>query len=250
MKILVTAGNTQVAIDQVRCITNIFTGRTGTQIALHGHERGHAVTLLTSRPELVTELRATAPLAAKCFTVQPYRTFEDLQAYMQEAVRHGRPDAVIHCAAVSDYRVAGVYAPAPETCFREEDGSWDRSGAGLPALRDVSAGKVRSDRPELWLRLVRTPKLVDLIRSAWAFRGILVKFKLEVGVSEEQLLETAERSRVHSAADVMVANTLEGSQAWAYLGPRAGKYECVSRQDLAPRLLDAVEHLCRERGHG
>ena len=32
MKILVTAGNTQVPIDRVRCITNIFSGRTGTRI--------------------------------------------------------------------------------------------------------------------------------------------------------------------------------------------------------------------------
>src|SRR5438034_5962598 len=46
MRILVTAGNTLVPIDRVRCITNIFTGRTGARIALHAQERGHDVTLL------------------------------------------------------------------------------------------------------------------------------------------------------------------------------------------------------------
>jgi len=250
MNILVTAGNTQVAIDRVRCITNIFSGRTGTRLALHCHEHGHAVTLLTSRPDVVTQMRATETLPAERLTVQPYRTFEDLQACLHEAVRAGRPDAVIHCAAVSDYGVAGVYAPAPETSFRLHDGTWDSAGSGPPALSDVSAGKVRSDRPELWLRLVRTPKLVDLIRREWGFRGILVKFKLEVGVGEEQLLETAERSRVSSAADLMVANTLEGSGAWAYVGPRAGRYERVSREDLPGRLLESVERLCQERSHG
>ena len=30
MNLLVTAGNTLVPVDRVRCITNIFTGRTGT----------------------------------------------------------------------------------------------------------------------------------------------------------------------------------------------------------------------------
>src|SRR5260370_4679187 len=57
MNLLVTAGNTKVLIDRVRCITNIFTGRTGAAIALHAHERGHDVTLLTSRPEAVAEMQ-------------------------------------------------------------------------------------------------------------------------------------------------------------------------------------------------
>jgi phosphopantothenate---cysteine ligase (CTP) len=47
MNLLVTAGNTQTPIDRVRCITNIFTGRTGAQVALEAHRRGHAVTHLT-----------------------------------------------------------------------------------------------------------------------------------------------------------------------------------------------------------
>ena len=41
MRILVTTGNTQMLIDKVRCITNIFTGRTGTKIAIEAKERRH-----------------------------------------------------------------------------------------------------------------------------------------------------------------------------------------------------------------
>src|SRR5438034_5300092 len=100
---------------------------------------------------------------------------------------------------------------------------------------DRAAGKVKSDEDELWLRLVRTPKLVDLILSAWGFRGVLVKFKLEVGKTEEQLLAIAEKSRTQSGADLMVANTLEGAQEWALLGPHETGYARVSRADLAPR---------------
>jgi phosphopantothenoylcysteine synthetase/decarboxylase len=40
MNCLVTAGNTQVLIDKVRCITNIFSGRTGAQIALELQKQG------------------------------------------------------------------------------------------------------------------------------------------------------------------------------------------------------------------
>jgi len=116
---------------------------------------------------------------------------------------------------------------------------------GGPALVDRSAGKVKSDEPELWLRLVRAPKLIDLVRTPWGFAGVLVKFKLEVGVGEEQLLDVAERSRRHSAADLMVANTLEGADAWAYLGPINGAYERVARPELPARLVEAVVN-CRE----
>ena len=47
MNILVTAGNTQTQIDRVRCITNIFSGRTGARVAAEADSRGHTVTLLT-----------------------------------------------------------------------------------------------------------------------------------------------------------------------------------------------------------
>lgn len=249
MNLLVTAGNTQVPIDRVRCITNVFTGRTGARIALHAHERGHAVTLLTSHPEVVAELHGGNMALAERWAVRPYRTFDDLQQLMEATIAPGGLDAVIHCAAVSDYRAAGIFAPAPNTHFDADTGRWESDDRSPPRLADRAAGKVKSDEPELWLRLVRAPKLIDSIRGDWRFRGTLVKFKLEVGVGEEQLLEIAERSRRHSDADLMVANTLEGANAWAFLGPLDGRYRLVTRQELPGRLLDAVDDLRQEAGH-
>jgi phosphopantothenoylcysteine synthetase/decarboxylase len=249
MNFLVTAGNTQVPIDKVRCLTNIFTGRTGTRIALHAQQRGHGVTLLTSHPAVVGELGGPASVAER-WRVQPYRTFDDLQEILEAALREGGLDAVIHSAAVSDYRAAGIYRPADHTRFDVEEARWESSDDRPPTLVDQAAGKVKSDQPELWLRLVRAPKLIDRFRTDWGFRGLLVKFKLEVGVGEERLLEIAERSRQHSAADLMVANTLEGARSWAYLGPIQGVYQRIDRGDLEARLLDALERLGGERGHG
>jgi phosphopantothenoylcysteine synthetase/decarboxylase len=249
MNILVTAGNTLVPIDRVRCITNIFTGRTGARIALFGHERGHTVTLLTSHPDVVKTMQSGEPPPAERWQVSVYRTFDDLQERMAAIIQGGGLDAVIHSAAVSDYRAAGIYAPAPDTRFREDGSRWESAG-DAPSLVDMNAGKVKSDEPELWLRLVRTPKLVDRVRSDWGFRGVLVKFKLEVGVSEEQLLEIAERSRRHSAADLMVANTLEGASYWAQVGLVDGQYQRVSRLGMLSCLYDAIERLHGERGNG
>jgi phosphopantothenoylcysteine synthetase/decarboxylase len=246
MNILVTAGNTQVLIDKVRCLTNIFTGRTGTRIALDAHARGHSVTLLTSHPEVVEQLHGR-PAPADRLTVRPYRTFDDLLALMKEAFASGpRLDAAVHSAAVSDFVAGGAFTPAAGTRFDAQAHTWHAEGT--PALQLRRDGKIKSDEPELWLRLTRAPKLIDMVRSDWGFRGVLVKFKLEVGVTEERLLEIAERSRRHSDADLMAANTLEGAAEWAYLGPLAGRYERLPRADLSGRLLAEVERLHAAKG--
>jgi phosphopantothenoylcysteine synthetase/decarboxylase len=246
MNLLVTAGNTQAAIDRVPCITNIFTGRTGAAIALEAFRRGHSVTLLTSHPEAVAAIAGNnLPIDSLRWTCAVYRTFDDLHEAMTSRIPGGKLDAVVHSAAVSDYRAAGIFSPGPGTRLGP-DNLWH----GVPpSLVDRAADKVKSDAPELWLRLLRTPKLIDRIRTDWAFRGVLVKFKLEVGVSDGELVGIAERSRLQSGADWMVANTLEGAADWAYLGSPAG-YERVARSQVASRLIDAVEKQHREQGHG
>jgi phosphopantothenoylcysteine synthetase/decarboxylase len=247
MEILVTAGNTQVAIDRVRCLTNIFTGRTGAQIALEARRRGHAVRLLTSHPEVVQQFSEPDQPFADGWTVERYISFQDLEAFLAFHLNRQPPDVVIHSAAVSDYLAGGIFAPATATTFALDCLVWE---GAPPTLVDMAAGKVKSDAPELWLRLVRAPKLIDRMRTDWGFRGGLVKFKLEVGVSEEELLQIAERSRRHSDADLMVANTLEGAREWAYLGPLQDGYQRLARDELPARLLDAVERLPAERQHG
>jgi hypothetical protein len=105
----------------------------------------------------------------------------------------------------------------------------------------VDAPKVKSDFEEIVVRGVRTGKLIDLFRSAWGFRGVLIKFKLEVGISEERLVEVAGKSRVASGADLMVGNTLamargEGVEAGAYLIDDSGAVR-VGRGEMAGRIV-------------
>ena len=239
MNILVTAGNTQSPIDRVRVLTNVFTGRTGAAIALAACARGHRVTLATSHPETVADPLAPVAWRELGKTIE-YRTFDDLQTVMAELIPKGRFDAVIHAAAVSDYLAAGVFAPAPGTRFDDGPNTWDGAD-GPPRMLDRAAAKIKSAEPELWLRLTRAPKLVDRIRGDWGFRGTLVKFKLEVGVTDLELLEIAEKSRRQSQADWMVANTLEGAADWAFLGPFSNGYHKISRPELPQQLLAALE---------
>jgi phosphopantothenoylcysteine synthetase/decarboxylase len=240
MNFFVTAGNTQSMIDRVRCVTNIFSGRTGAALARTAWGRGHTVTLATSHPDVLSEFGINPHGPGERLTVLPYHTFDDLATIMQNQFRTGRFDVVCHSAAVSDYLPAGTFTPDPGTFFNARTNQWEAQ-YGPARLTEQKAGKIKSSEPELWLRLVRAPKLVDRIRQPWGFGGILVKFKLEVGISEEKLVEIAEESRRQSAADFMVANTLDGAQHWAYIGPIAERYERVPRRELPDRLVLALE---------
>lgn len=247
MNFFVTAGNTQSLIDRVRCVTNIFSGRTGAGVARTAWGRGHTVTLATSHPEVLTEFGVNPAAPGERFTVLPYRTFDDLAALMQTHLRGGAFDVVCHSAAVSDYLPAGTFTPDPGTFFNARTGQWEGHHGAPAALTEQKAGKIKSTEPELWLRLVRAPKLVDRVRQPWGFAGVLVKFKLEVGLSEPELLAVAEASRQQSAADLMVANTLDGAPHWALVGPVNGRYERVTRRELPDRLLLAIEDRVQER---
>jgi phosphopantothenoylcysteine synthetase/decarboxylase len=282
MKILITAGNTQTPIDDVRVITNVFSGRTGSLIALAAHQRGHSVCLLTSNPELVAQHKPSSDQALGEWDVQSYRTFDDLQLLMERQIRSNSFDAVIHSAAVSDFELAGIFAPSETTRFDPEHATWemdaiDDESRSSPLMTDVTSGKIKSGHRELWLRLVPTPKLVDLVRKTWGFKGLLVKFKLEVGPTDTELLRIAEASRVHSQADLMVANTRSGMHTYAFLGPIQkempisavartsqsvvrpsslpvpisvaeesdlnDKYQRITREELAACLLDQLEQM-------
>lgn len=97
LKVLVTAGPTQEAIDPVRYITNHSTGTMGYQLARNCMLRGAEVTLVTGR---------TALTPTPFVKVVPVVSAQE----MYEAVtsRAAEQDIIIKAAAVADYRPATV----------------------------------------------------------------------------------------------------------------------------------------------
>jgi phosphopantothenate-cysteine ligase/phosphopantothenoylcysteine decarboxylase/phosphopantothenate--cysteine ligase len=226
MKILVTGGNTYVPIDKVRGITNIFKGRTACDIATEAMVRlNHQITLLGNAG---MEDKLGFNRYADGFTFVPYTTYDELYEAMQENINYGDYDAVIHSAAVSDYRVNRVLEPA----------MLDLSPSSVPM-----GGKISSSYDRLFLELMPTEKIVDKIRSDWEFDGTLVKFKLQVDTSDEDLLGIAERSRRASHADIMVANCLEWAKERAFILTAGQDPEPVERKDLASSLITLIERM-------
>ena len=216
MRVLVTAGSTNIPIDQVRVISNIFSGRTGTDIADYFACRGAEITILTSN-------RAIAAHCHETVNIIPYKTFDELETAMTDVFANNKFDVVIHSAAISDYRVAGVMV--------QQDGS----------LIDLDrSNKISSSHEEMFLRLTQTPKLVDNIRDPWGFKGLLVKFKLQVGMTDEELIDIATKSMHQSNADMIVANCLEWAKERAYIINKKDDIISTTRKSLAHELYTAV----------
>ena len=97
MKVLVTAGPTQEAIDPVRYITNHSSGKMGYSIAKMCMLRGADVTLVTGKTAL------TPPLSVN---VIPVISAKDMYAAVTERSRD--MDIIIKAAAVADYRPARI----------------------------------------------------------------------------------------------------------------------------------------------
>ena len=224
-RFLVTAGNTRERIDLVRDWGNIFTGNTGFEIAKALAAAGGEVDLLTSNPRHLAE--AAAPVRPAGFT-----THEELKAALGGLMGRNTYDAVFMTAAVADYR--------PERAYEVVDRRPDPEAPGREVwrVRDAQAGKVRSSFAEMAVLGRRTEKLVDLFRTEWGHRGMLVKFKLEVGIGTDELIRVADASRRASGADFLVANTLEmvtGNDAGAFLISDAG-HTWIPRRELAQAL--------------
>lgn len=247
MNLLITAGSPTSAIDKVRCVGTVFTGRTGAALARLAWGRGHSVTFLTAHADRLPEIPADAGLSEQRLQPIVYSTFDDLAALVQQQLRSKPIDVVVHAAGATDYLVAGTFAPELGTYFNARTGEWD--ARGKPRLVEQPAENIHSSEPELWVRLVRAPRLIERLRGQWGYRGLIVRFAVETAKSDGELRGAAEFTRKQSEADLVVASTMESLPHWSLIGPVDGRYERVPRREVPDRLMLVIEHM-RRTGQG
>lgn len=243
---LVTAGNTREKIDRVRDWGNIFTGKTGLDIALAMLEVGD-VTLLTSNQQHAQQYDGYSGNVGM-LGLETFGETAELELLLQERLQTSPVDAVFMSAAVSDYKPAGAFRVVrrlPTTEIPPQVST--QPGQELWLVENVQAGKVKSNHGTIAILGETTPKLVDMFRSQWNYQGLLIKFKLEVGIPETELIKIAAASRVASGANLIVANTLEMVQGTtgggAYIIGPEPLCERVTRTQLAGRLRTLVTGL-------
>ena len=234
-RFLVTAGNTREMIDRVRDWGNVFTGNTGFSIA-RALARVGGVDLVTSNQAHLDALAAASDVSGVWF-----RSYTQLSGVLSGLMTSRRYDGVFMTAAVADYAPVGVYE-----VLDRRDGD---DGTQVWTVRPARGEKVKSTYERIAVEGRRWPKIIDRFRGEWGHRGLLVKFKLEVGIGRDELIRVGQLSRRSSGADYLVANTLdmvEGESAGAFLLGE-GTEHWVPRAELADRLARLAEQWVRTR---
>jgi phosphopantothenoylcysteine synthetase/decarboxylase len=203
MNILITAGATREPIDAVRFLSNVSTGRTGALLADALAAHGHTVTVLHGeaavRPIQVTD-------------TERFSSTADLQTALRRRLGNAATpyDAVIHCAAVSDYRPA-----------------------------ETSEGKMSSYAAELTVRLVPTPKLLPELKAYAAPRPLkVVGFKLTAGADAPARAAAVSKLFAAGTVDAVIHNDMDDlstGDARPFHAWRAGQ--------PAPETLAGIEGL-------
>ena len=209
-KILITAGPVWVPIDSVRVITNIFTGTLGFLIAQEAARRGFKVTLLLGPGSVAIPKRIS-----KNLEIIRFHFFDQLYQEMEKRVKSGNYKVLFHTAAVADYLPCKKYD-----------------------------GKIKSGQANLSISFKPTVKIIDMVK-VWDPDILLIKFKLEAGLSKNELIAKAYESMLHSRAEIIVANDLSemgGGGHKAYIVDRAKNIKvCNGKHNIAQNLIELIE---------
>ena len=211
MKVLITAGSTWSKVDDVRILTNRFTGKTGLGLAQGLKNKGHSVTLLIN-PHCLGEAIPSGVIKIKGLKVISYRYFEEFKKEVSKAIKKQRYDAIIHSAAVSDYKLKRQF------------------GGKIPS------GKSRS------LKLIPTEKVIKRIRRL-ASKSLLIQFKLEP--KQKGIIDKAYKSLRENRSDFVIANALEDLEN-GYKGFLIDKDKKVIPLGSKNMLLFALDKIIRE----
>jgi phosphopantothenoylcysteine decarboxylase/phosphopantothenate--cysteine ligase len=176
--VVVTAGPTWEAVDDVRFLGNRSSGKMGFALAAAAGQLGAQVTLIAGPVAL-----ATPPSVAKRVDVE---SALELREALHKDVVHA--DVVVMAAAVADFR-PGVRVLGK---LSRRQGEHDKKDA--PKVAKAIA-------------LVANPDLLaELGRARKGSRPYLIGFAAEVGVAGQALIERARAKLVEKACDVVVAN--------------------------------------------
>lgn len=217
---MITSGPTRGYIDAVRYIGNKSTGRLGTFIAYELLKRGAHITFVYGTESIIPDVALLDKDCSRRFTLIEIETIDDLVKTIHEKLREKSFDAIVHGMAVLDY--------TPESSY---------------------GGKIASDKNKLTVTFARTPKIIKQIRTLWP-HAFLISFKLEVGLSGDELIERAYTSLVESGADLVVANDqneITGNVHRACLinSQRQIESRCETKHDISKNLADIISRQLR-----
>jgi phosphopantothenoylcysteine synthetase/decarboxylase len=202
-KVLITAGPTWVAIDNVRVISNTASGETGILLAEKLKNLGAKVTLLLGPVDRCC--------IDKKISLIRFKFFHELKNLITNELKSKNYDVVIHSAAVSDYK------PAKYCNY-----------------------KIKSGALNFQLKLAPTQKIINLLKKIRPL-ALVVGFKFEPKAKKCLLLEKAKCLLNNSRINFVVANSMKNNRYTAYvLGDNQIYGPVSSKTDMANGLISLI----------
>ena len=213
--VLITAGRTEEAIDPVRYISNRSSGKTAVALASVFLANGYSIEVVAGPME------AQFPGGA---TVHRVRSACEMHQAVME--RLSGADALVHCAAVADYRP-----------------------------KDPAQSKIKDSRSQLVLELVPNPNILRDSVAAKKPNQVVVGFALETDHFEEHAQEKLRKS----GADALLLNAPVAKDSgfgfdnvnYALVTPGKDipEMQMGSKLELSETIVDFVNRKLEER-HG
>jgi len=215
MKFLITSGPTRGPIDAIRYITNKSTGRLGTEIAREALNRGADVTFIYGKGSIIPDVKDIGEKLYSKLKLIEIRTVSDLIKSINQELKDGSYDVVIHSMAVLDY--------VPDKYISD---------------------KVASGKDEWIIRLVKTPKVIKMIKEIDP-DIFLVGFKLEFNKTKEELVKIAYETLIKSNNDLIIANNLIDLEKGDHIAYFIDKEEKVigvqtGKRNIAKKLIKFI----------
>jgi phosphopantothenoylcysteine synthetase/decarboxylase len=216
--VLVTAGGTREWIDDVRCIANTSTGKTGAALADAFARFGWETVLLRAQ--------SAVPARELSVTTHTYVTSADLDTRLQALLGNDPFDTVVHAAAVSDFLVAAVTV----------------DGVAWPV---GTAGKLDSAR-EVSVTLRPGKKLIQALHGYSHNPALqVVGFKLTGGASDTEREAAVEKLFASTPLALVVHNDLaewqSGHHPFTLCAPGGDRTPCADVAALAESLRTYFE---------
>lgn len=178
INVLITAGPTRAYLDPVRFITNPSTGKMGIELAKEFYSRGAYVHLIIGN----TYVRIPSYLS-----VEHVDSVQEMYDSVMRNLENEKFDIFVSAAAISDFK---------------------------PKVH--SETKIKSDKGSIIIEFVPTPKIIEEVKRKYPDIKI-IGFKVETGVSDEELIKRCRERIVKYGIELMVGNdSLRKGAAFGY----------------------------------
>lgn len=210
MNILITLGPSYEPIDQVRRITNHSTGSLGSFLAEHLFRAGHQVTCLVGsgsvkRPGLGFS--------------EEFTTNDSLLDLLKENASTGLVDAILHLAALSDYKVSHI-----------EDAS------GHP----IQSGKISSRDGHVTLRLEPATKILPGLRALYP-QALIIGWKYETDGTRDAVVQKGKNQLSDCNTDLCILNGPAWGKGYGALTPSGTIHSLEDQGSLLTHLIQFLE---------